>query len=221
MPHRVSDLARSPDRGTPFPAGRRVQAGEMALRRSGLDQAMARDSRRTFLPEAETLPVTAAMEIGEHVSDGGPCPACGLAVAGAREPGRPVRACRWVFPGTADQVRRARSALAAALDGYPLADDAVLCVSELATNAIRHSASGWPGGSFAVRAEIWAGIGVHVEVHDEGGPWQSGQDADGRVHGLGLVAELAAGLSVRSPAGGGRIVGACFGWPANMTRGQR
>ena len=209
MPHRVSDF------------GRRAQAGEMASRRSGLGQLTTPGGQRTFLPEAGALPVAAGMGIGGHGSGGGPCAACGSAVAGAHEPGLPARAWRWVFPGTADQVRRARSAVAAALDCYPLADEAVLCVSELVTNAIRHSASGWPGGTFTVGAEIWPGRSVHVEVHDQGGPWQSDQDPDGRVHGLGIVAELAAGFSVRTAAAGGRIVRACFGWPAGMTRGQR
>lgn len=221
MPDRVSDLARLSGRGAPALAGRRAQAREMASGRSAFSEVTMPGGQRAFLPGAGALPAAVPAQSGAQVRGGGPCAACGSAVAGAGEPGPPGRARRWVFPGTADQVRRARSAVAAALDGYPLAGDAVLCVSELATNAVRHSASGWPGGVFAVRAEIWPGGGVHVEVHDEGGPWQSGQDADGRVHGLGIVAELAAGFSVRTAAGGGRIVGACFGWPAGVTRGQR
>lgn len=221
MPHRVSDLARSFGRGAPPPAGRRAQDGEMASGRSGLDLVTTPGGQPAFRPEAGTLPVTAVIEVGAHTTDSAMCAADGSALAGPRDPGLPVRACRWVFPGTADQVRRARSAVAAALNDYPLADEAVLCASELATNAIRHSASGWPGGTFTVRAEIRPGRSVHLEVHDEGGPWQSDQDADHRMHGLGIVAELAAGFSVHTAAAGGRTVRACFGWPAEMTQGQR
>jgi anti-sigma regulatory factor (Ser/Thr protein kinase) len=207
-------------RSTPPAAGRRAQAGEMAPSRSGLDQMTAPSSQRTFPPEVEALLVTAAMEIGVHGGEAGWCAACGSAWAGAGQPGLPVRAYCWEFPGTVDQVRRARSAVAAALEDCPLADDAVLCGSELATNAIRHSASGWPGGTFTVRAEIRPGRSVHLEVQDQGGLWQPDQDGDGRVHGLGIVAELAAGFSVHTPAAGGRIVRACLSWPAG-TGGQR
>jgi hypothetical protein len=40
-----------------------------------------------------------------------------------------------VFPGEAGQVRAARRFLAGLLDGCPAAGDALVCVSELATNA--------------------------------------------------------------------------------------
>jgi hypothetical protein len=40
-----------------------------------------------------------------------------------------------IFPARADQVREARAFLRAALDGCPAADDAILCISELAANA--------------------------------------------------------------------------------------
>ena len=76
-----------------------------------------------------------------------------------------------VFPGHAGQVRAARRFLAGVLDGCPAADEALLCVSELATNAVLHSRSGRPGGRFTVRATMQAGS-VRVEVADEGGPWR-------------------------------------------------
>lgn len=217
MRHCLSDLACPDSSGTPRSARRRDQAGEMALGLSGLGQVPAPDGQRTLLPEARALLVTGVVEIGADGSDAGPCAACGRGLAG--QPGPPVRVCRWVFPGTADSVRQARSALAAALGDYASSDEAILCVSELATNAILHSASGWPGGTFTVRVEIRPGSSVHLEVHDEGGPWQSGQDADGRMHGLGIVAGLAEGFSVRTGSGG-RIVRAFFGWP-DAPGGQR
>ena len=56
-----------------------------------------------------------------------------------------------VYLGRADQVQHARRAVARHLAGCPAADDAVLVVSELASNAIVHSAS--RGEFFTVRAE--------------------------------------------------------------------
>ncbi len=69
--------------------------------------------------------------------------------------------------------------------------DALLCVSELVTNAVLHSRSGQPGGWFAVRATVRAGS-VRVEVADEGGPWRRERDGDGQNgRGLLIVGEMA------------------------------
>jgi serine/threonine-protein kinase RsbW len=76
------------------------------------------------------------------------------------------------FPATADQVSAARRFLAALTEGFPAADDALLCLSEVATNAIQHSRSACPGGRFTVRATYAPGH-LRVEVEDEGGPWVS------------------------------------------------
>lgn len=48
-------------------------------------------------------------------------------------------------------------------------DDAQLCVSELAANAVRHTRSGGPDGSYRVIVETGPGGRVHVEVCDQGG----------------------------------------------------
>ncbi|UXY21937.1 ATP-binding protein [Streptomyces cynarae] len=75
--------------------------------------------------------------------------------------------CR-AFPGVAEQVANARHFVAALLDGHGPVDDAVLVVSELAANAVRHSLSGKVGGWFLVVV----GFGddhVRIEVVDEGG----------------------------------------------------
>ncbi|HET7243996.1 MAG TPA: ATP-binding protein [Streptosporangiaceae bacterium] len=96
-----------------------------------------------------------------------------------------------VFAGDAGQVRAARRFLAGLLDGCPAAGDAVLCVSELATNAVLHSRSGRPGGGFTVRATRQPGS-ARVEVTDEGGPWGHERDGDGQSgRGLLIVGELA------------------------------
>lgn len=80
--------------------------------------------------------------------------------------GRAVKWCR-VFPGREDQVRCVRAFLAELLAGHPGSDDVVLCAAELATNAIRHTAS--RGGLFAVEVG-WAGRTVHLAVADSGAP---------------------------------------------------
>jgi anti-sigma regulatory factor (Ser/Thr protein kinase) len=103
------------------------------------------------------------------------------------------------FPAAAGQVREARRFLAGVLDGCPAADDVVVCVSELATNAVLHSRSGRDGGRFAVRALAGAGR-LRVEVSDEGGPWQPGVDGNGQ-HGRGLV--IVATLAARWGRDGG------------------
>jgi hypothetical protein len=97
-----------------------------------------------------------------------------------------------VFPARPDQVREARAFLRAALDGCPVADDAVLCVSELGANAVLHSDSRKAGGTFTVRAEVHPGDYLWVEVEDNGGRWNQHAHADGRPHGLDIVRALAA-----------------------------
>lgn len=99
------------------------------------------------------------------------------------------------FPATPDQVRMARRFLAGILDGCQPAEDALLCLSELASNAILHSRSARRGGRFAVRVSQAPGW-LTVEVRDEGGPWAP-CPADG-VHGRGLdiVKALAADVHI-------------------------
>jgi len=96
-----------------------------------------------------------------------------------------------MFPARADQVREARAFLRAVLDGCPAADDATLCISELAANAVLHSDSRKPGGTFTVRAEVHHGDYVWIEVEDNGGAWNQRTHRDGRPHGLDIVRALA------------------------------
>ena len=96
------------------------------------------------------------------------------------------------FPASPGEAREARRFLSSILDGSPAADDAVLCLSELVSNAIVHSHSRRPGGTFTVSAQVNASF-LRVEVHDGGGPWtQPVRSRDG-AHGRGLliVARLA------------------------------
>jgi len=59
------------------------------------------------------------------------------------------------YYGRPDQVRRVRAAVAGHLTGCPVADDAVLIVSEIVSNAIVHSDSA--GDFFTVRVEAYPG----------------------------------------------------------------
>ena len=51
-----------------------------------------------------------------------------------------IRPRRRVFPGSAEQVGRARQFVGQVLGECPAADDAVLLTSELVTNAVTHTA---------------------------------------------------------------------------------
>ena len=115
------------------------------------------------------------------------------------------------YPGRADQVHHVRRAIARHLAGCPAADDAVLIASELAANAIVHSAS--RGQLFTVRAEVFPGY-VWVEAEDLGGPWHRRQ-ADDRPHGLDVVEALTGphGWGVETTTGGGRVVWARLDLP--------
>jgi hypothetical protein len=96
------------------------------------------------------------------------------------------------FPGLTSQVGEARRFAAGHLDGCPVADDAILCLSELVTNAVIHSGSRLPGGSFEIRGSVSPAGRLRVEVTDQGGPWHPVADPSGQ-HGRGLliVASLA------------------------------
>jgi serine/threonine-protein kinase RsbW len=70
------------------------------------------------------------------------------------------------FPGTADQIARVREFVRIALGPLPVVDEAVLLASELATNAVVHTASG-QGGAFDVAVRRYPSA-VRIEVHDTG-----------------------------------------------------
>jgi anti-sigma regulatory factor (Ser/Thr protein kinase) len=102
----------------------------------------------------------------------------------------PLRVCESSFPGRHDQVSQARAFVARFLRGCPSADDAVLLVSEMAANACAHSASGRPGGSFIVRAQVSEGGRVYAEVEDEGSAWDGSFSTAESPHGLYLLRTL-------------------------------
>ncbi len=119
------------------------------------------------------------------------------------------------YPGDPGQVRLVRAALAPLLDGCPAADDAILISSELAANAAVHSRSAAPGGLFTVRAEVYPGEYVWIEVEDQGGSWTRGQHDDDRPHGLDLVEALAGtgNWGIDGDSDHGRSVWVRLDWP--------
>ncbi len=99
-----------------------------------------------------------------------------------------VRPKQRIFPGSYEQVRQVRLFVARVLDGCPVADEAVLLSSELATNAITHTASGH-GGKFTVN--VYRGdTRLMISVRDDG----SGQAPTVRPG--GVVAESGYGLGL-------------------------
>ena len=109
------------------------------------------------------------------------------------------------FPATAGQVSRARHFLTRILGGAA-ADEAALCLSELATNAIQHSNSARLGGTFTVRITLTPGR-ARIEVHDQGGPWTPGRDGDGQSgRGLLVVGQLATAWGISGDGVSARVV---------------
>lgn len=101
---------------------------------------------------------------------------------------------RRVFAGHPRQVAQARRFVAGLLADCPVADTAVLLTSEVVTNALAHTPSGY-GGTFEV--VVWRGARtVCVAVMDGGAPDAPAPESvtlhaeTGR--GLALVASLAA-----------------------------
>ncbi len=94
------------------------------------------------------------------------------------------------FAGRAASVKLARSYITDRLGAdWPGLDDVLLLFSEIASNAVRHTASG-NDGTFRVAVRV-NGLTVRVEVGDDGGSsspevTDSGHDAGALTGGRGL-----------------------------------
>lgn len=123
---------------------------------------------------------------------------------------------RWrqVLPGRQRELSELRRWLSSLLPECPARDDVISVASELGANALRHTSSGSPGGSFTVEV-AWRQSMVHVAVTDGGGLDEPRviEDPNGE-RGRGLL--LVRGLSARTGWTGderGRVVWAQIPWP--------
>ncbi|GGL42456.1 ATP-binding protein [Planomonospora parontospora] len=101
------------------------------------------------------------------------------------------------FPGRGDQAASARRLVRLLLDDTPRAEDAEWITAEFVSNALLHTRSGQPDGSFVV--EVQRGSrSARITVHDLGGEGvpafnavPRGPEVGEHGHGLRGVAELA------------------------------
>lgn len=122
------------------------------------------------------------------------------------ESGSPLRAMV-TLPAKPDQLAEARRFVADFVGRATLAADAVLCLSEVATNAVVHSNSRRAGGWFIVSAELHGDGCLHVEVEDQGGRWLERAKPEGQRHlGLTIVRELASAWGIDSDGSDYRCV---------------
>lgn len=127
---------------------------------------------------------------------------------------------RWrrVFPGREAELSQLRRWLGGLLPATPVRDDVVMVAVELATNAVKHTASG-RGGRFGVEV-TWYGPVVRVAVADSGAPGEPRVTDDlASEHGRGLL--VVQGLSARTGVCGdqhGRLVWADVPWPDIATQ---
>ncbi len=135
--------------------------------------------------------------------------------------------CQWqagtwqIFPGTADQVATVRQYIRSQLTGHPALDDVILAASELAANAITHTSSGHPGGTFAIHLTHSSPGHIALLVTDQGGPSQpqiTRPDTDKESgRGLSVVASLASLLDTSGDATGRTVLAVIPGPPGGTT----
>jgi anti-sigma regulatory factor (Ser/Thr protein kinase) len=99
--------------------------------------------------------------------------------------------------GRAERGRVVRAFVGGVLGaGHPCEDVAVLLVSELFGNSLRHSGSSAPGETVTVAVRAGDGV-VRVEVTDRSGPGVPELDPAARDAGGGRGLQLVAGLAAR------------------------
>ena len=109
-----------------------------------------------------------------------------------------LRTSEVTYPGAAEHIRAVRADLRPLLHNCPMADEVILCASELAANAALHSNSRLPGGTFTVRTEISPGHYARIEIEDNGGPWTPAIPDSTGHHGLDIVRALATDWGIDS-----------------------
>jgi anti-sigma regulatory factor (Ser/Thr protein kinase) len=122
-----------------------------------------------------------------------------------------LRSSDATYPGNTEHIRAVRADLRALLGDCPMADDVILCASELAANAAIHSRSRLPGATFTVYGEIDPGHYAWIGVEDDGGPWIPLSSDPTRSHGLEIVSALASRWGVDGDQAT-RTIWARFDW---------
>jgi anti-sigma regulatory factor (Ser/Thr protein kinase) len=122
--------------------------------------------------------------------------------------------CTRTFIASPDQVRLARTFLRGVLESCPMVDDAVLLISELCTNAVRHSDSRLPGGTFTVHVDAYEGEYAWAEVRDCGGLWAGRTARTDGGHGLNIVRRTASDWGRDGDPVTGWVVWFRLDWPA-------
>jgi serine/threonine-protein kinase RsbW len=115
------------------------------------------------------------------------------------------------YPSSTEHIRAVRADLRVVLRGCPMANDVILCASELAANAALHSNSRLPGGTFTVQAIISPGQYIRIEVEDNGGLWTSVVSDPTQHHGLDIVRALVSEWGIDGGQSG-RTTWARFDW---------
>jgi serine/threonine-protein kinase RsbW len=143
-----------------------------------------------------------------------PLSGMGALEQGVWPPEPPASLCwRRVFPGKDPQLAVLRRWLALLLPECGARDDLTYVASELAANAVAHTASGRPGGLFVV-VVTWSPSVVRIAVADGGapsGPHMVADPAGERGRGLLVVTGLAARTGVCGDRRG-RLVWADVPW---------
>ncbi|MBB5626856.1 ATP-binding protein [Sphaerisporangium krabiense] len=108
------------------------------------------------------------------------------------------------FLGRVEQVRAVRRFVKTHLPDHA---DADLIASELATNAVEHTHTGQPGGTFTATVKHHPDGTAYIEIADQGGPIAFGARTSTREGGRGLhlVTALTTTWGVKGDAAG-RIV---------------
>jgi anti-sigma regulatory factor (Ser/Thr protein kinase) len=122
-----------------------------------------------------------------------------------------VRTANVTYPGGTEHLRAVRADQRAVLRECPRAGDVILCASELAANAVLHSRSRLPGGTFTVRTTVSPNRCVRIEVEDDGGPWNQAMIDPTRHHGLDIVRAVADEWGIDGDHTS-RTIWARFGW---------
>jgi anti-sigma regulatory factor (Ser/Thr protein kinase) len=120
-------------------------------------------------------------------------------------PAARVTAYTRTYPGRPDQIAQVRTQLRELLGDCAIADDVILCASELATNAVMHSNSRVVGGTFTVRSTLRPSDYVLIEVEDDGGPWAPTPSRQDKAHGLDILRALASAWGVNGGQDGHTI----------------